>query len=153
MSPGPLANTKTQLQFNREAPIYHKPCTITCSSVEELKNLYPNSFDRLGSLSGEYNIKINPVVPPVQHVRRKVLIESKEAFDKELDYLIEEEIITKQIQPTPCVCVSSAMYPRKLNGNVMVYLDPGNLNNAIIRENHKLLTVENVAHEIAESNT
>ena len=97
--------------------------------MEELKNLYPNSFDKLDSLSGEYNIKINPVVSPVQHVRRKVLIESKEAIDKELVYLMEEKIITKQkIEPTPCVCVSSAMYPRKLNGNVMVYLDPGNLN-------------------------
>ena len=32
------------------------------------------------------------------HARRKVPIESKEAIDKELDYLIEEEIITEQVE-------------------------------------------------------
>ena len=41
----------------------------------------PNSFDRLGSLKGEYDIKVDPTVLPVQHVRRKVPIEGKTAFE------------------------------------------------------------------------
>ena len=70
-------------------------------TVEDLKKLYPNSFDRLGSLKGEYNIHVDPTVKPATHDRRKVPIESKEAIDKELDYLIEDEIITEQVEPTP----------------------------------------------------
>ena len=81
------------------------------------------------------------------HARRKVPIESKEAIDKELDYLIEEEIITEQVQPTPWV--SSVMFPMKPNGEVRVCLDPSNLNKAIIREHHKPMTVEEIAHELA----
>ena len=50
--------------------------------------MYPNSFDRLGSLKGEYNIKKDPSVPPVQYARRKVPIKSKEAIEKELDYML-----------------------------------------------------------------
>ena len=87
-------NDKGKLPGSREAPIYHEPGTVSCKTVEDLKKLYPNSFDRLGSLKGAYNIRVDPTVKPATHARRKVPIESKEAIDKELDYLIEEEIIT-----------------------------------------------------------
>ena len=128
---------------SRDAPIYHEPGTISCKMVEDLKKLYPNSFDRLGSLKGEYNIRVDPTVKPATHARRKVPIESKEAIDRELDYLIEEEIITEQVEPTPWV--SSGTFPMKPNREVRVCLDPSNLNKAIIREHHKPMTVEEIA--------
>ena len=49
-------NDKGKLPGSREAPIYHEPGTVSCRTVEDLKKLYPNSFDRLGSLMGAYNI-------------------------------------------------------------------------------------------------
>ena len=42
-------NDKGKLPGSREAPIYHEPGTVSCKTVEDLKKLYPNSFDRLGS--------------------------------------------------------------------------------------------------------
>ena len=140
-------NDKGKLPGSREAPIYHEPGIVSCKTVEDLKKLYPNSFDRLGSLKGAYNIRIDPSVKPARHARRKVPIESKEAIDRELDYLIEEEIITEQVEPTPWV--SSVTFPRKPNGEVRVCLDPSNSNKAIIREHHKPMTVEEIAHELA----
>ena len=142
-------NDKGKLPGSRDAPIYHEPGTVSCKMVEDLKKLYPNSFDRLGSLKGEYNIRVDPTVKPVMHARRKVPIESKEAIDRELDYLIEEEIITEQVEPTPWV--SSVTFPMKPNGEVRVCLDPSNLNKAIIREHHKPMTVEEIAHELARA--
>ena len=138
-------NDKGKLPGSREAPIYHEPGTVSCKTMEDLKKLYPNSFDRLGSLKGAYNIRVDPTVKPATHARRKVPIESKEAIDKELDYLIEEEIITEQVKPTPWV--SSVTFPRKPNREVRVCLDPSN--KAIIREHHKPMTVEEIAHELA----
>ena len=91
-------NDKGKLPGSREAPIYHEPGTVSCKTVEDLKKLYPNSFDRLGSLKGAYNIRVDPTVKPAMHARRKVPIESKEAIDRELDYLIEEEIIMEQVE-------------------------------------------------------
>ena len=111
-------NDKGKLPGSREAPFYHEPGTVSCKTVEDLKKLYPNSFDRLGSLKGAYNIRIDPSVKPATHARRKVPIESKEAIDRELDFLIEEEIITEQVEPTPWV--SSVTFPRKPNGEVRV---------------------------------
>ena len=135
-------NDKGKLPGSREAPIYHEPGTVSCKTMEHLKKLYPNSFDRLGSLKGAYNIRVDPTVNPATHARRKVPIKSKEAIDKELDYLIEEEIIREQVEPTPWV--SSVTFPMKPNGEVRVCLDPSNLNKAIIREHHKPMTVEEI---------
>ena len=115
--------------------------------MEDLLRLYPNSFDRLGSLKGEYDIKVDPTVSPVQHVRRKVPIESKAAIEEAIDYMVKQDILEPQIEPTPWV--SSVTYPVKPTGEVRPCLDARDLNKAIIRENHKPQTVEEIAHQLS----
>ena len=141
------APTPQELPGSKEHPIFHKPGSIKISSVEDLLRLYPNSFDRLGSLKGEYDIKVDPTVPPVQHVRRKVPIESKAAIEEAIDYMVKQDILEPQIEPTPWV--SSVTYPVKPTGEVRPCLDARDLNKAIIRENHKPQTVEEIAHQLA----
>ena len=114
---------------------------------EQLTAMYLNSFDRIGSLKGEYTIKIDPAITPVQQVRCKVLIESKEAICAALDTMIAEDILEPQIEPTQWV--NSATYPVKPSGDVRPCLDCMPLNKAIIRENHTPPTVEEIAHELA----
>ena len=141
------APTPQELPGSKEHPIFHKPGSIKISSVEDLLRLYPNSFDRLGSLKGEYDIKVDPTVPPVQHVRRKVPIESKAAIEEAIDYMVKQDILEPQIEQTPWV--SSVTYPVKPTGEVRPCLDARDLNKAIIRENHKPQTVEEIAHQLA----
>ena len=141
------APTPQELPRSKEHPIFHKPGSIKISSVEDLLRLYPNSFDRLGSLKGEYDIKVDPTVPPVQHVRKKVPIESKAAIEEAIDYMVKQDILEPQIEPTPWV--SSVTYPVKPTGEVRPCLDARDLNKAIIRENHKPQTVEEIAHQLA----
>ena len=141
------APTPQELPGSKEHPIFHKPGSIKISSVEDLLRLYPNSFDRLGSLKGEYDIKVDPTVPPVQHARRKVPIESKAAIKEAIDYMVKQDILEPQIEPTPWV--SSVTYPVKPTGEVRPCLDARDLNKAIIRENHKPQTVEEIAHQLA----
>ena len=50
-------------------------------------------------------------MPPVQHARRKVLIESKAAIKEAIDYMVKQDILEPQIKPTPWV--SSVTYPVK----------------------------------------
>ena len=92
------APTPQELPGSKEHPIFHKPGSIKISSVEDLLKLYPNSFDRLGSLKGEYDIKVDLTVPPVQHVRRKVPIESKAAIEEAIDYVVKQDILEPQSQ-------------------------------------------------------
>ena len=64
-------NDKGKLPGSREVPIYHEPGTVSYKTMEDLKKLYPNSFDRLGSLKGAYNIRVDPTVKPATHARRR----------------------------------------------------------------------------------
>ena len=48
------------LQASRFNPIYMEPGSIQISSTKDLQTLYPNSFDQIGNMSGEHNIKIDP---------------------------------------------------------------------------------------------
>ena len=116
---------------------------------EQLTTMYPNSFDRIGSLKGEYTIKIDPSVAPVQQARRKVPIESKEAICAALDRMIAGDILEPQIEPTPWV--NNATYPVKPTREVRPCLDCIPLNKAIITENHTPPTVEEIAHELARA--
>ena len=141
------APTPEELPRSKEHPIFHKPGSIKISSVEDLLRLYPNSFDRLGSLKGEFDIKVDPTVPPVQHARRKVPIESKAAIEEAIDYMVKQDILEPQIEPT--LWVSSVTYPVKPTGEVRPCLDARDLNKAIIRENHKPQTMEEIAHQLA----
>ena len=65
-------NNAQKLPGSRKHPIYHAPGSVTVNSIEDLFKLYPNSFDKYGTLKGEYNIKIDSNVQPVQCTRRKV---------------------------------------------------------------------------------
>ena len=136
-----------ELPLCREKPIFHEPVGALIKDKEQLTAMYPNSFDRIGSLKGEYTIKIDPRIGPIQQARCKVPIESKEAICAALDSMIAEDILEPQIEPTPWV--NSATYPVKLTGEVRPCLDCVPLNKAIIRENHTPPTVEEIAHELA----
>ena len=72
------------LPGSRFNPIYMEPGSVSIDSTRDLQALFPNSFDCIGDMQGEYNIKTDPTVPPVQHRRRKVPIEYKEEIEKKL---------------------------------------------------------------------
>ena len=77
-----------ELPLCREKPIFHEPVGALITDKEQLTAMYPNSFYRIGSLKGEYTIKIDPSISPVQQARRKIPIESKEAISVVLDTMI-----------------------------------------------------------------
>ena len=129
---------------SRFNPIYVEPGSVSIDSTRDLQVLFPNSFDCIGDMKGEYNIKTDPTVPPVQHRRWKVPIKYKEEIEKELAEMVQQGIITKQTEPTPWV--SSLTYPKKANGKLRICLDPKDLNKAIIHENHKAPTLKEIAH-------
>ena len=61
--------------------------------------------------------------------------------------MVKQDILEPQIEPA--TWVSSVTYPVKPTGKVRPYLDVRDLNKAIIQENHKPQTVEEIAHQLA----
>ena len=83
----------------------------------------------------------------VQHPRRKVPIECKAAIEEAMDYMVQQDILEPQIEPIPWV--SLVTYPVKPTGKVRPCLDARDLNKAIIQENPKTQTEEEIAHQLA----
>ena len=137
-------SAEAPLQASRFNPIYVEPGSVCINSTRDLQTLYPNSFDRIGDMSGKYDTKTDPHVLSVQHGRWKVPIEHKAKIEKELNDMVHQGIIVKQMEPTPWV--SSLMYPKKPNGKLRICLDPKDLNKAIIWEHHKAQTLKEIAH-------
>ena len=123
--------------------IYVKPGSTTIDSTKDLQALFPSSFDCIRDMKGQYDIKPDPTVPPVQYRSQKVPIKYKE-IKMEPGEMVQQVIITKQTEPTPWV--SSLTYPKKANGKMRTCLDPKDLNKAIICEKHKAPTLEEIAH-------
>ena len=96
------------LRFNL---IYVEPGSTSIESTRDLQALNPNSFDCIGDMSGEYNIKTDPTALPVQNGWFKVPIKYKAEIEKELAEMVHQGIITKQTEPTPWV--SSMTYPQE----------------------------------------
>ena len=86
------------LRFN---PIYIEPGSTSIESTRDLQALYPNNFDCIGDMSGEYDIKTGPTVLPVQHRRRKVPIKYKAEIEKQLAEMVQQGITTKQTESNP----------------------------------------------------
>ena len=129
------------LRFN---PIYIEPGSTSIQSTRDLQAVFPNSFNCISDMSGEYDIRTDLTVLPVQHGRCKVPIKYKDEIEKELGKMVRQGIIAKQTEPTPWV--SLLTYPKKTNSKLRICLHPNNLNKAIIRENHKVPTLEEIAH-------
>ena len=114
--------------------------------LSDLMTLYPDQFDVIGNLEGDYHIVTDPNVPLVQHPIRKTPIEYQEKTKKELDKMEAQGIITPVSEPTEWV--NSTTYPMKPNGDLQICLDPKDLDRAILREHYKPPTLEEITHKL-----
>ena len=73
-------------------------------------------------MPGVYTIRLDPSVSPVQHARRKVPIECREAIEKLLLDMVDQAIIAPVTEPMEWV--SSLTYPHKADGSSTYVLTP-----------------------------
>ena len=99
-------------------------------------------FTGIGCFEGEYEIIVDPTVPPVVHSARRVPIALQDALKEELTKLEQQDIIAKVDQPTNWV--NSIVCTTKSNGSLRLCLDPKDLNQAIKRPHHSTPTLDNV---------
>ena len=114
------------------------------STIKQLINSYPTVFDKgVGLLEGQYHIRLDPSVTPVQHPPRRVPVPLRDVLQRTLIDLTRQGIITPVQEPTPWI--SSMVAVPKKNGTLRICLDPQDLNKAIQREHYPLPTIEDIA--------
>ncbi|XP_063635107.1 uncharacterized protein K02A2.6-like [Cydia splendana] len=114
--------------------------------TENYKELFDDKI--IGTLSGpDYKIKLKENAQGKVESCRKVPISLHESLKRELDKMEKLQVISKITEPTEFV--SNIVIVKKPNGKIRVCLDPGNLNNCIMREHFKLPTFEEVSSRMA----
>ena len=112
---------------------------------------YPECFIGVGKFQGEYHIVLDPNVPAVVHPPRRMPISLKDDIKRELDEMVNSDIIAKIKEGEPTQWVNSLVYRRKQNGRLRLCLDPKDLNAAIQREHHVTPTLEEILPKLADA--
>ncbi|CAF1016621.1 unnamed protein product [Brachionus calyciflorus] len=110
--------------------------------------MFPCLFtNKIGCLKGqEIELHIDPNVKPVQQKLRPTPFHMRESFDKELQKMIEQDIIEPVTGPTPWV--SPVVIVPKPNNKIRICVDARAANKAIIHERHSAPTVEDLIVEL-----
>ena len=98
-------------------------------------------------MPGVYTIHLDPSIPPVQHARRKIPTECREAIEKLLQDMVDQGIIAPVTEPTEWV--SSLTYPQKPDGSLHICLEPRDLNKAITWEHYKAPPLDEITHKLS----
>lgn len=125
------------IKFNEN--IFHISASPT---REQIVQEFNDVFEGLGKLPGEYHIETDTNVKPVQNNPRRVPIPLKEELKKKIEELEKLGIIAKVSEPTQWI---SSMVAVKTPNKLRICLDPQELNKAVIRNNYKMPTIDEVA--------
>ena len=91
-------------------------------SKEQLVKKYPRVFNEgVGKLEGEYHIRLDLRITPVQHTPRRVPV-APDRLKQTLHDMAKQDIIAPLTKPTPWI--SSMVVVPKKNGALHICLDP-----------------------------
>lgn len=123
--------------------------STSITNINDLKDMYPLQFDRIGELRTEHSLVVDPNVPAHISPPRKVPIAMKDKIKSELSKMCDQNVIKKIEEPTNWV--SSITYVTKRDGGLRICLDPKHLNKALLRPYHKIPTLEEINHRFAKA--
>ena len=121
---------------------------------EQILVRFPDVFQGIGKFPGKpYQIQLDPKVPPKQTSCRPIPIHLKDAFKQEIDKMFKAAVLKPVQEAMPWINSFVLIEGTDKQGKpkLQIYLDPTNLNKAIIRELYLFKTLEDTAHLIADS--
>ena len=124
------------------------------TSKEQILSSYPDIFEGIGRFPGHpYHIQVDPNITLKQMPCRPVPVHLKEAFKKEIDKMLKAGIIKPVQEATPWINSIMLVEGKDKLGNLKpcIFLNPTNLNKAIVREPYHFKTPEDINHLIADS--
>ena len=121
-----------------------KKITEPIRSVQQIKEAYPNQFDRVGTLKEPAKLYTREDAMPSCDAPRRVSIHLKPKIKEELGKLEKDNIIRKLDVNEHSDWCSSLVYVTKPNGELRICLDPKKLNQNLKRYPHKIPTLEEI---------
>ena len=130
---------------------------ITVNTINDIQDSddplimqYKDVFQGMGCLPGDYHIDVDPTVPPVQHIPRRVPVPLKDKLkDKIQELAMEQKGVIKQVnEPMPWI---SSMVTVIKPGKIRICIDPKDLNKAILHPKYQMPTLEEVLPKLANA--
>ena len=119
---------------------FQTPAATRINATKDLMQMYPDQFDKIGSMPGAVNKNIHLHID----APRKTPIALIYYIKQELDSIVKNKIIRKVAEPTDWV--SSLAYSHKKDGSLRICLDPRHLNTSLRRPHHATPTIEEITH-------
>ena len=127
--------------------------TKLVTSKDHIMQRYPGVFEGIGCFPGpSYHIQLEPNITPKHTPYRPILECLKEAFKQEIDKMLKAGVLKPVQEATPSINSFALVEGKDKLGSLKlrIYLDPANLNKAIVREPYHFKTPENIAHLLAD---
>ena len=105
--------------------------------------------NKIGKFEGECSIRIRDNVIPTIMPSRRVPIKLREEVQKELDSMVDKDIIERVNEPAEWV--SQLVIATKPSGKLRICLDPREINKIILRERFQLRVLDELLYELAQS--
>ena len=122
--------------------------TLIQGDQETITKQFPELFEDLGQMTGEYHIKLQPHTTPFALTTpRRIAIPLRPQVKEELQRMEKLGVIAKVQQATDW-CAGMVVVP-KSNGKVRICVDLTKLNASVCRERHILPSVEETLAQLA----
>ena len=121
------------------------------TSVNQLKEMFPSQFDRVGKVKEPAKLYLKEDAVPHCDAPRKVSIHLKPKIKHQLKEMENQDIIRKLDVNEHSDWCSSLVYVTKDDGNLRICLDPKKLNKSLKRVPHKIPTTEEINPIFAEA--
>ena len=126
-----------------------KPYTLC--QVKELLKEYKDSFEGIGKLTDfQVDLNVDPEFNPVAQPPRRQPFSVREKMEKEIQHLLDQDIIEKVNEPTGWVS-PPVVTPNKDQSQIRLNVDMRVTNQAIPRRHTQHPTIEDVVNELSGS--
>ena len=158
--------TKTQVQVQKHEVVTnkHDPCQnikgniskppTLISTQDQILQKYHDVFEGIGKFLGpQYHIQVDPKVTPKQIPCGPIPIHLKDAFQKEINQMLQASVILPVTKATLWIKSFVLVEKRGNHGQVKlrICLDPTNLNKAVTREPYHFRTPKDISHMLADA--
>ena len=109
---------------------------------------YHDIFKGLGTLPGEYHIKVDRSIKPVKHNARRVPAPLAQEIKEKLDNLEKSGIIAKVKTPTQWI---SSMVAVKKPNKLRLCIDPSDLNKAVQRNHYPTPVIDDILPRLSKA--
>ncbi len=118
-------------------------------SIKELKEKYPDQFNKIGSFKGTAKLILKEGANPFIDPPRTCSIHIKDKLQNELNKLVNQGVLRKVEEHTDWC--SSLAFSTKKDGSLRICLDPQKLNASLKRCPHKIPTLEELNPKFANA--